>query len=29
MLDLYLYVVYGFSNLECSMNNYISNQVVE
>ena len=29
MLDLDLYVVYGFSNLECSMNNYISKQVVE
>ena len=31
MLDLDLYVVglYGFSNLECSMNNYISKQAVE
>ena len=29
MLDLDLYVVYGFSNLECSMNNYISKHVVE
>ena len=29
MLDLDLYVVYGFSNLECSMNNYISKQVVD
>ena len=29
MFDLDLYVVYRFSNLECSMNNYISKQAVD
>ena len=29
MLDLGLYVIYQFRNLDCSMNNYISKQAVE
>ena len=29
MFDLDLYVIYRFSNLDCSMNNHISKQAVE
>ena len=29
MLDLDLYVIYRLSNLDCSMNNYLSKQAVE